>query len=190
MLVGAALLVTAVAVHLALRASEGPSLDGQPLDAGPPALHPPSELVDRGLAFPVRGIEPSSITDTFTQARGLSRVHNAIDIMAPRGTPVVAADAGTVSQLGNGGAGGITVYEVDEAGRYAYYYAHLDRVAAGLAEGQAVKKGDLLGYVGTTGNAPATAPHLHFAIYAIGDTKTRFGGRPINPYTLWKRPAG
>jgi murein DD-endopeptidase MepM/ murein hydrolase activator NlpD len=106
--------------------------------------------------------------------------------MAPRGTAVVAVDGGTVSQLGNSGAGGITVYQLDEAGRYAYYYAHLDRLAPGLAEGQAVRRGDVLGYVGTTGNAPASAPHLHFAIYVIADGKTRWGGRPVNPYPLWR----
>jgi len=100
---------------------------------------------------------------------------------------VVAVDAGTVSRLGNSGAGGITVYQLDEAGRYGYYYAHLDRLIAGLAEGQAVRRGDVLGYVGTTGNAPASAPHLHFAIYVIADGQTRWGGRPVNPYPLWRR---
>ena len=93
-----------------------------------------------------------------------------------------------MSRLGNGGAGGITVYQLDEAGRYGYYYAHLDRLAAGLAEGQAVRRGDVLGYVGTTGNAPASAPHLHFAIYEVAGRRSRAGaGGPINPYPLWKR---
>ena len=125
----------------------------------------------------------------FTDARGATRVHDAMDIMAPRGTAVVAVDGGTVSRLGNSGAGGITVYQLDEAGRYGYYYAHLDRLAAGLAEGQAVRRGDVLGYVGTTGNAPASAPHLHFAIYVVADGQTRWGGRPVNPYPLWRRSA-
>jgi murein DD-endopeptidase MepM/ murein hydrolase activator NlpD len=113
-----------------------------------------------------------------------------MDIMAPRGTPVVAVDAGTVSRLGKGGAGGITVYQLDQSGRFGFYYAHLDRLAAGLAEGQVVRRGDVLGYVGTTGNAPATAPHLHFAIFEVQDGRTRWGGRPVNPYPLWRRPAG
>jgi peptidoglycan LD-endopeptidase LytH len=191
-ILGAALLATAVSIHLALRSRGGPA---PPPDLEPPetpsvAYHPPADLLARGLAFPVQGIATTGLVDTFAAARGTSRVHNAMDIMAPRGTPVVAVDAGTVSQLGNGGAGGITVYEVDDAGRYAFYYAHLDRIAPGLAAGQTVKRGDLLGYVGTTGNAPANAPHLHFAIYEIADTHARWGGRPINPFPLWKRPAG
>jgi murein DD-endopeptidase MepM/ murein hydrolase activator NlpD len=112
-----------------------------------------------------------------------------MDIMAPRGTPVVAVDAGTVSRLGNGGAGGITVYQVDEAGRYGFYYAHLDRLVPGLAPGRVVRRGEVLGYVGTTGNAPRSAPHLHFAIYEIGEGRGRWGERPINPYPLWKQQA-
>jgi peptidoglycan LD-endopeptidase LytH len=152
-------------------------------------MAPPADLLARELAFPVRGIAPASIADTFTDARGATRFHNAMDIMAARGTAVVAVDAGTVSRLGSGGAGGITVYQLDEAGRYGFYYAHLDRLAPGLAEGQAVRRGDVLGYVGTTGNAPASAPHLHFAIYAIVDGRTRWGGRPVNPYPLWRRAA-
>jgi peptidoglycan LD-endopeptidase LytH len=187
MLMGGALFVTAVVVHLVVRERAGrPPED----DATGTATNlPPAELLTRGLAFPVRGIEPASIADTFTDPRGLLRVHNAMDIMAPRGTAVVAVDTGTVSRLGNSGAGGITVYQLDEAGRYGYYYAHLDRLAAGLAEGQAVRRGDVLGYVGTTGNAPASAPHLHFAIYVVADGLTRWGGRPVNPYPLWKQPA-
>lgn len=188
MLMGAALFVAAVAVQLVLR-----DLARRPGGADETAaaiLQPPRELLARDLAFPVRGIEPAANPDSFTDARGVTRVHNAMDIMAPRGTAVVAVDAGTVSRLGNGGAGGITVYQLDEAGRYGFYYAHLDRLAAGLAEGQAVRRGDVLGYVGTTGNAPARAPHLHFAIYEVAGGQTRWGGRPINPYPLWKRPPG
>jgi peptidoglycan LD-endopeptidase LytH len=182
---GAALLVAAVAVFLVLRDRAA----GRPPGAGAPDIvPPPADLLARDLAFPVRGIDPGSIANTFTDARGATRVHNAMDIMAPRGTAVVAVDAGTVSRLGKGGAGGITVYQIDEAGRYAFYYAHLDRLAAGLAEGQAVRRGDVLGYVGTTGNAPSGAPHLHFAIFGV-DARTRWGGRPINPHPLWQRQA-
>ena len=188
MLLGAALFVTVAVVHLVLRERAGRPTEAEPPETVLETLHPPADLLDRALTFPVRGIAPASIADTFTDPRGGSRAHKALDIMAPRGTPVVAVDAGTISQLGNGGAGGITVYEVDDAGRYAFYYAHLERLAAGLAEGQPVKRGDVLGYVGTTGNAPVNAPHLHFAIYEVGDGRTRWGGRPINPYPLWKRP--
>jgi len=186
-LLGAALLVAAVSIHLALRVRGEPP--AKVSEEAPAMVHPPADLVDRDLTFPVRGIDPASLADTFDDARGLARAHNALDIMAPRGSAVIAVDAGTVSQLGNGGAGGITVYQVDDAGRYAFYYAHLERLAAGLAEGQAVRRGDLLGYVGTTGNAPASAPHLHFAIYEMREGQ-RWGGRPINPYPLWRRPAG
>lgn len=188
MLLGAGLFVAAVVVQLVLRErARGPGAEAP--GAAASTIQPPAELLARDLAFPVRGIAPSSIADTFTDARGATRFHNAMDIMAPRGTAVVAVDGGTVTRLGKGGAGGITVYQVDEAERYGYYYAHLDRLAPGLAEGQAVRRGDVLGYVGTTGNAPAGAPHLHFAIFEIVDGRTRWGGRPINPYPLWKRAA-
>lgn len=188
MLLGAALLVVAVVVQLVLRERAGRQADLEARGSAATIVPPPHDLLARGLAFPVRGIEPASIADSFTDARGATRVHEAMDILAPRGTAVVAVDAGTVSRLGAGGAGGITVYQLDPAGRYAFYYAHLDRLAPGLAQGQTVRRGEVLGYVGTTGNAPARTPHLHFAIYEIADGKTRWGGRPINPYPLWKRP--
>ena len=189
MVTGAALLlVTVIAQIIVLeRADTRPPVDAREAEASP--APPPGDLMARGLAFPVRGIEPRSIADSFNDARGATRVHNAMDIMAPRGTPVLAVDAGTVARLGNGGAGGITIYQVDDAGRYAFYYAHLDRLVAGLAVGRKVRRGEVLGYVGTTGNAPASAPHLHFAIYAIGEGKGRWGERPINPYPLWKQAA-
>ena len=185
MLMGAGLFVAAAVVHLVVR-----DRSGRPAGADETGiLQPPGELLARDLAFPVRGLEPAAIADTFTDARGATRAHNAMDIMAARGTAVVAVDSGTVSRLGNSGAGGITVYQLDEAGRFGFYYAHLDRLAAGLAEGQAVRRGEILGYVGTTGNAPVSAPHLHFAIFAVADGETRWGGRAINPYPLWKRAA-
>jgi murein DD-endopeptidase MepM/ murein hydrolase activator NlpD len=185
MLLGAALFVTAASIHLMTRRP------GAPLEERPPprdaVAPPPADLMGRELAFPVQGIDPKTVADTFTAPRGVSRLHNAVDIMAARGTPVVAAAAGTVQHLGNGGAGGIAVYQIDETGKYAYYYAHLDRLAEGLAEGQAVARGDVIGYVGTTGNAPENAPHLHFAIYEVGDAPSRWGGRPINPFPLWRK---
>jgi peptidoglycan LD-endopeptidase LytH len=186
MLMGATLLVATVVVQLVLRDRAGRPAEVETATA---TLPPPAELLARDLAFPVRGIQPASIADTFTDARGATRTHNAMDIMAARGTPVVAVDSGKVIQLGNSGAGGITVFQLDEAGRYAFYYAHLDRLAAGIKEGQAVRRGDVLGYVGTTGNAPASAPHLHFAIYEVAGGQSRWGGRPINPYAIWHRPA-
>ena len=190
MLAGAALLVLAVIVHVILteRADRPPTADGADRVAAP-AAPPPGDLLARGLTFPVRGIDLSKIADSFTDARGATRIHNAMDIMAPRGTPVVAVDAGTVNRLGNGGAGGITVYQLDAGGRYGFYYAHLDRLAPGLAVGKTLRRGEVIGYVGTTGNAPSSAPHLHFAIYEVGEGRKRWGERPINPYPLWKQAA-
>lgn len=189
MMTGAALLLIAVVTQIVLveRADKGTATRAPTGETGP--APPPGDLLARDLAFPVRGIDLASIADSFTDARGATRVHNAMDILAPRGTPVVAVDAGTVSRLGKGGAGGITVYQVDVAGRYGFYYAHLDRIAAGLAVGQTIRRGEVLGYVGTTGNAPAGTPHLHFAIYEIGEGRSQWGGRPINPYPLWRKAA-
>ena len=192
MLAGAALFVTAAAFHVIATRERRAATDAA-RDMPPPrdpVAPPPPDLMARGLDFPVRGVDPASIADTFTAPRGASRLHNAVDIMAARGTPVVAVAPGTIHQLGSGGAGGIAIYQIDEGGRYAYYYAHLDRLAAGVAEGKVVAKGDVLGYVGTTGNAPAGAPHLHFAIYEVGDGPSRWGGRPINPFPLWRRVTG
>jgi murein DD-endopeptidase MepM/ murein hydrolase activator NlpD len=186
MLAGATLFATLVALQFLVRERPAPELAEVP---SLPPIPPPPELVARGLVFPVRGVDPGSLVDTFTAPRPGERVHNAVDIMAPRGTPVLAVADGTVQQLGTGGAGGIAVYQVDAEGRFAYYYAHLDRLAAGLEEGEAVRAGQVIGYVGTTGNAPAGAPHLHFAVYELANTARRWGGRPINPVPLWRKEA-
>lgn len=138
----------------------------------------------RALIVPVEGFERARLRDNFSEQRG-ARVHEAIDLLAPRGTPVVAVDDGLVKKLFTSGAGGLTVYQYDPSQAYAYYYAHLDRYAEGLAEGKAVKKGDRIGYVGTTGNAPPGTPHLHFTIYRLGADKRWWEGTPINPYPLW-----
>ena len=180
---GAALFAALAALHLL----SGGALDGPGLTTTEIPAPPPPDLLARDLVFPVRGIDPMSLVDTFTAPRGTERVHNAVDIMAPRGTPVLAVADGTIRQLGTRGAGGIAVYQVDASEHYAYYYAHLDRLAPGLAEGQDVRAGDVLGYVGTTGNAPPGAPHLHFAVYDVAGAKRLFGGRPINPVPLWRK---
>jgi murein DD-endopeptidase MepM/ murein hydrolase activator NlpD len=99
---------------------------------------------------------------------------------------VLAVEAGRIARLHHGGAGGITVYELDDASRYGYYYAHLERYADGLVEGKTVARGEVLGYVGTTGNAPPGTPHLHFAIYEVADPKRPWRGRPIDPFPLWR----
>jgi len=139
----------------------------------------------KGLQIPVAGVRPEQLVDTFEDARGGgSRLHEALDIMAPRGTPVVAAVDGTIQKLFNSQAGGITVYEFDVSEEKVYYYAHLDRYADGLAEGMHVTAGTVIGYVGTTGNAPPGAPHLHFAIELLTPEKRWWQGTPINPYPL------
>ena len=146
-----------------------------------------TDLVEGRLLFPVRGSDPTKLRDTFADARGKRR-HNALDIMAARGTPVIAVDDGRVAKLFRSPAGGISVYQYDRDATRVYYYAHLDRYAEGLAEGAEVRRGDVVGFVGSTGNAPEHAPHLHFAIFALGDDKRWWKGTAINPYPLLKSP--
>ena len=138
-------------------------------------------LSTRHLLMPVKGFDPKALRDNFDEARGIRR-HEALDIMAARGTPVVAADDGTIAKLFRSVAGGITIYQYDPSGKFVYYYAHLDRYRDGLAQGEAVKRGDVIGYVGSTGNAPANAPHLHFTIFQLGPEKRWWRGKAVNPY--------
>jgi murein DD-endopeptidase MepM/ murein hydrolase activator NlpD len=148
-----------------------------------PARQP--EIAPSGLAIPVAGIRASQLSDTFTQARAGGRPHDAIDIMAARGTPVVAAAEGTIEKLFfSHGGGGITAYVRSVDGRWMYYYAHLDAYAPGLHEGQRIARGDPVGTVGSTGNASPAGPHLHFAINAMGQNDRWWQGRPVNPYPL------
>jgi murein DD-endopeptidase MepM/ murein hydrolase activator NlpD len=141
----------------------------------------------RPLIMPVEGIDPSTIHDSFDEMRGGdTRRHDALDILAPRGTNIVAADDGTVKKLFTSNAGGLTVYQYDPDQRYCYYYAHLDAYAMGLHEGQILKRGDLIGYVGTTGNAPKDTPHLHFAIFRLTEKQQWWKGSPIDPYAVLK----
>jgi murein DD-endopeptidase MepM/ murein hydrolase activator NlpD len=137
----------------------------------------------RPLMIPVPGIPPGDLHDSFGDARGGAR-HEAIDIHAPRGTPVIAVDDGKIVKLFTSKPGGLTVYQFDSRQEVAYYYAHLDRYATGLAEGMELKRGDLIGYVGSTGNANPAAPHLHFAIFVLGPEKRWWQGTAINPYPL------
>jgi peptidoglycan LD-endopeptidase LytH len=141
------------------------------------------ELRARDLDFPVEGVGREKMTDTFNEARA-GHVHEAADIMAARNTPVHAVEAGTIARLLKNPSGGITIYQLDPAQRYIYYYAHLERYAEGLREGLAVGRGQVIGYVGTSGNAPANAPHLHFAIFRVVDPKQWWGGPPVNPYLV------
>lgn len=135
-----------------------------------------------GLQVPVQGITPSQLSDTFTDARSAGRTHDAIDIMAAAGTPVLAVADGHIEKLFTSKLGGLTIYEFNSDNTLAYYYAHLQRYADGVAEQQTVKRGQLLGYVGSTGDASPEAPHLHFAISVLGPEKQWWKGVAINPY--------
>lgn len=136
------------------------------------------------LIIPVSGISSNQLSDTFKDARGASRVHDAIDIMAPKGTQVLAVNDGKLVKLFNSKQGGLTIYQFDQTETYAYYYAHLDSYAAGITEGKILKRGDLIGYVGSTGNASTEAPHLHFAIFVLTPEKKWWQGEAINPYPM------
>ena len=138
------------------------------------------------LMVPVQGVKASALQDTFDQPRGNQRHHEALDIMAPKGTPVVAAGDGKVVKLFTSKPGGLTVYQFDPSEKYAYYYAHLDRYADGLKEGMVLKRGDVLGYVGVTGNSDPNAPHLHFAVVELTPEKQWWKGTPLNPFPLLK----
>jgi peptidoglycan LD-endopeptidase LytH len=140
-------------------------------------------LSSRRLAIPVAGVSAGELADTYTNRRG-EKSHEAIDIAAPRGTPVIAVDDGRVVKLFKSVPGGLTVYQFDSEQRFAYYYAHLDRYAEGLREGAAVQRGDVIGHVGTTGNAAPDAPHLHFAIFVLGPERQWWKGTPLNPYRI------
>jgi len=137
-----------------------------------------------GLLLPVQGITAAQLQDTFTDARSQGRVHDAIDILATEGTPVLAVADGTIEKLFDSERGGLTVYQFEPGGTYCYYYAHLQRYADGLAEKQAVKRGDVIGYIGHTGNASPDAPHLHFEIHRLGPEKQWWKGESLNPYPV------
>ncbi len=145
-----------------------------------PASAPPDALL-----IPVAGITAGQLTDTFNDMRGGgTRRHEATDIMASRGTPVLAASDGKVAKLFTSVPGGLTIYEFDPTTTYAYYYAHLDHYAPDLSEGKLLRRGDVIGYVGSTGDASPDAPHLHFAIVQLGPEKQWWKGTAINPYPL------
>lgn len=149
-------------------------------DPAPTASTP--TVPGNGLLIPVQGITASQLSDTFTDARSAGRSHDAIDIMAPAGTPVFAVADGHVEKLFTSKLGGQTIYEFNRDGTLAYYYAHLQRYADGLSEQQAITRGQVIGYVGSTGNASPEAPHLHFAIFELGPEKEWWKGEAINPY--------
>lgn len=170
----------------------GTSGEPSPVVEPPPPVEPvvgavpAAELADRDLVVPVQGIRPDQLTRSFTERRGGGRSHEAIDILAPMNTPVVAVEDGTVARLFYSKAGGITIYQFDPSERFCYYYAHLDHYAPNLREGQRVKKGQVIGYVGISGNAPKDTPHLHFAVFRLTDAKRWWEGTPLDPYDVLK----
>jgi murein DD-endopeptidase MepM/ murein hydrolase activator NlpD len=154
--------------------------------AEPPLPKPEARTIDgltgRLLVVPVQGVLRGSLQDTFAATRGGGRSHKALDIMAPWGTPVLAADDGRLEKISSNRAGGLSAYQSEPSGRFIYYYAHLAGYADGLKEGQMLHRGDVIGYVGTTGNAPATAPHLHFQVMLLEQKGRWWGGEAVNPY--------
>lgn len=164
--------------------------DAPPPEPGSPApedsAYLPADLGRRDLLVPVQGIRPAELLDTFEHARSGGRLHEAIDIMAPRNTPVVAVEAGRIAKLFTSDLGGLTLYQFDPTETYSYYYAHLERYARGIEEGSQVARGQVIGYVGSTGNAGPDNPHLHFAVFKLNERKEWWEGRPINPFNLFK----
>jgi peptidoglycan LD-endopeptidase LytH len=167
----------------ALSPSSTPAADAAPPQASAPA----AVVVPSGLVIPVAGVRPEQLHDTFSDARSEGRRHDAIDIIAPRGTPVLAAADGRVIKLFQSEKGGITLYQLGTDDRTVYYYAHLERYADGLAEGHFARRGETLAYVGDTGNATPGNYHLHFQIYTVSDPKHFWTGDDLNPYELLKR---
>ena len=209
MLVMAAVVVifpagAAIVTNAPVAAAEPKEVEVKPsLKETPPAVTPPppeikaaepplpvmtadatEDLRSRALTLPVQGIKKDELRDTFNELRGGSRRHEAIDILAPRNTAVFAVEDGEIARLFLSEAGGITIYQFDPTETYVYYYAHLERYADGLKEGDKVKRGQIIGFVGTTGNAPRDTPHLHFAIFKMTNEKKWWQGTPIDPYSV------
>lgn len=150
------------------------------------AVPPPEPAMTVGtdaIIIPVAGVAKAALRDDF-EAIHSGHPHHAIDIRAPRGTPVLAAVDGTIRKLFESRAGGITIYEFDLAAERSYYYAHLDSYTSNLVEGMRVRQGDVIGYVGTTGNAPPETPHLHFAITQLPPDKAWSKGEAIDPFPI------
>jgi len=167
-----------------------PSLSSTPAPeiTPPPSSKPPAvgaAIPSLHLAMPIAGVKPEQLRDTFSEMHA-GHKHEALDIPAPRGTPVLAVAEGNVVQLFTSKFGGLTVYQFDDTQTYCYYYAHLDHYATGLKEHTLLRTGDVLGYVGSTGNASPDAPHLHFAVTKLWAGKNWWEGTPIDPLPLLK----
>lgn len=148
---------------------------------GAPAAPTPASV---SLIVPVQGLSVSQLSNTFEDARGSDRVHHAIDIMAPHGTPVLAVADGHVEKLFDSKRGGLSLYQFEPSGTYVYYYAHLDGYASTVVQGKPLRQGEVIGYVGSTGNANMAAPHLHFAVSVLGPDRQWWKATAVNPYPL------
>jgi murein DD-endopeptidase MepM/ murein hydrolase activator NlpD len=138
------------------------------------------------LQMPLPDMKANDLRSSFNERRGGARAHEAMDILSPRNTPIFAVDDGCVAKLFESKAGGLTIYQFDPTLTYTYYYAHLERYADDIDEGDPVRRGEVLGYVGTSGNAPPQTPHLHFAIFILGVEKKWWEGTPIDPFDVWR----
>src|SRR5262245_4912175 len=152
----------------------------------PPSAPEAKEIAARGLDVPVAGVRANALVRSYHDARSGGREHEALDILAPRNTPVVAVEDGSIAKLFVSKAGGNTIYQFDPGRTYSYYYAHLERYADGLKEGDRVRRGQVIGYVGTSGKAPKHNPHLHFAVFRLTADKHWWEGTPIDPYDILK----
>ena len=186
---GAAAAAAADSVRLDSVSRDGVAVRaGEPIEppdttAAPRATAEELATLAQGLVMPVAGVTKEQLVDSFDEARG-SRRHDALDILAPRGTPVVSAADGRLLRRISSENGGLMVYATDASERFILMYAHLDRYASGLTEGMVLRRGDRLGDVGTTGNAPPNTPHLHFAISRAGNVRDWWKGTPVNPLPL------
>jgi murein DD-endopeptidase MepM/ murein hydrolase activator NlpD len=163
-----------------------PQVITPPLNNTGPTV-PGASLPSPSLIIPVAGVRPDQLRDTFSESRSEGRVHDALDIPAPRGTPVVAAADGPIVKLFQSERGGTTIYQLSTDGRFVYYYAHLDRYAEGLVENHYAKQGETIAYVGDSGNAGPGNYHLHFSIAEISNPKDFWHGKNINPYPLLQK---
>jgi peptidoglycan LD-endopeptidase LytH len=161
---------------------------GEVPHAGSGAVDPIVELRSRQLRVPIDDANVEAMAGDFAEKRDAGgRAHEAVDILAPRDTPIHAVENGVIAKLFKSKAGGTTIYQFDPSGRFCFYYAHLERYAAGLAEGQPVMRGQVIGYVGTSGNAPPNTPHLHFAIFQLNADRHWWEGTPLDPYLVFRQ---
>ena len=169
------------------RADDDPRPEGSRPDDAVMKPDPIAELRGRHLRLPLPTIDVERMKGHFSQRRDAGkRPHEAVDLLVPRNTPILAVEDGTIARLFQSKAGGITIYQFDPTKRFCYYYAHLERYAPALREGQSVEAGDVIGYVGTSGNAPPNTPHLHFAVFELTDEKHWWEGTPIDPYLIFR----